>query len=635
MSINVQSWDGHNINDGTNYITGFATQITGLPPAEVQRTPRTGRHPLVSAVIRPGMDLLLDTIIEGANAAKREQLRQWFDYEDETPKALVIESDDGTTQQIYAVVEAHYEAGDSAGIGNNFMTLLKVHDDPAWQKTTLTTPSAWNITSSGQMRTITNAGEKKVFPTYKITPTSAKTGTNPFKRFLAIHWRGDAGNSYPTDVTNDGLDTRPAATNFDSVTGDDIRLLVDGVLTDFWLDGINTTTTKIWANLNWSKGQTATLKTALGSGSLETIDVNEDISGWGSSGIMRIDNEIFFYSSKNNSLKRFFVQSRAAKSSTAATHSAGATVRWIQHDITITYGSSALSAWVPDDDYKPIFNLATSTNSSWDFDEFGSDDGLRTGAWQKGLEYSTWSVNYTADAGAVAPGGVANTDPWEEIGIYRDRVDLALNPYFYFFNPCGISSANFQNGEKYADFGYLQWNGRIGSGINGPREFLEYQVPDPTANATWESWSRNETLRSGSKYVNIELIDTAGGGGTNMYMECADVTLTLNSSGTPVVAILAEQGNYSLAATLTNNDTGLALSINFEMELNETLTIDTLNGTVTYEKDSSSQYAAVERAGGPRRDWLVLLAGSNELQFDDTGTNAVTINVEYRERRGA
>lgn len=627
MAISVQTWDGNNINDGTNYITGFAAPITGLPPADVQWAQRNGRHPMVSGVVRPGYTLLLETVIVGATAAKREALRQWFDYEDETPKQLVITGDDGNTQYVYALCEAHYEAGSSAGVGNTFQTVLKVHDDTAWRKTAATTPSNWSITASGQTNGYTNAGEKDAYPLINITPTSAKSGTNQYKRFFAVHWRGDAAVRYPVDIANASLDTRPSTTNFDSTTGADIRVFVDGRSWNFWTSGINTAATKIWVNLVFEKGQTTTLESALGTGTIETIDVDDSISGWGGSGIMQIDNEIFLYSAKNDDLRRFFIESRGAKGSTVASHSAGATVRWIQHDITITYGSLS-TAYAVDDSVKPILNLSTSTNASHDYDEFGDSTGLRTAVWKKGIEYSTWAVNYTDNRGA-------NADPWAEIGIYRSRVDLAVNPFFYVHNPVGITSANFQNGEKYAGFGTSQWRGYITSGVSGPNEVFEFSVPVPSAITTWESWSRNETLTAGSRYVGIQLLDTPEGGGTDMYMEAADVTLALNSSNTPVCTIVAEDGNYTLNATLTNTTTEEALAIYFEMDVNETLSINTDTGEVVYLQDGSNQYAAVSRVGGVRRNWLRLQPGSNTWQFTDTGTAGVTIAVSYEERFGA
>ncbi|MCB0013768.1 MAG: hypothetical protein KDE34_17770, partial [Anaerolineales bacterium] len=156
--------------------------------------------------------------------------------------------------------------------------------------------------------------------------------------------------------------------------------------------------------------------------------------------------------------------------------------------------------------------------------------------------------------------------------------------------------------------------------------------PSMTADATWQSWSRSEALRSGSKYAGIYLDYTPSGAGVDMYMEASDCTLTLTN--TPGFTGFAEQGNYNLDCTLTDDD-GDAIQVTFQMETGETLTIDTDNATAIYEKDGSSQYGAVTRLGGPRLTWLKLKPGTNTWQFDDVGTAGLTIAVSYEERRGA
>jgi hypothetical protein len=94
-----------------------------------------------------------------------------------------------------------------------------------------------------------------------------RSGIDSFQIFAAVGWRATQGASlYPTDITNDGLDTRIASTDFASATGDDIRVYVDGVGVDYWLDGINTATTKIWVNIDWQAAQTGDVERGDGHG---------------------------------------------------------------------------------------------------------------------------------------------------------------------------------------------------------------------------------------------------------------------------------------------------------------------------------------------------------------------------------
>ena len=84
--------------------------------------------------------------------------------------------------------------------------------------------------------------------------------------------------------------------------------------------------------------------------------------------------------------------------------------------------------------------------------------------------------------------------------------------------------------------------------------------------------------------------------------------------------------------TITNNTTGDVIEINFTMEQNETLEVETDLKTVIYDKDNSNQFNTLTLTGGARRDWLKLQPGSNTLQWDDVGTGNMTITVSYEER---
>jgi len=616
--MKVVSWDSQSINDGVNY-TAVLKNARGLPGVSAQMVGRSGRWPLVSGVERPGHKLTLGVSIEGSSDTLRSQLLRWFDPEDETPKALIVEDDDGSDDRyVMAICEAMQ--ADPNGAGLIYVATLAVHGDVRWRHTN-EDQVVWNITASGQTQAVTNGGQDDAYPRFTIRPTSNKSGNYNYKRFIPVRWRASAAaSSYPVDICNDSFNTQTLVSGGKMQSdGDDLRVLVDGVEVDRWLDGINTTTTKVWVNLDFQAKWDGTIVSAMLAGdTVTTLDVNEDISGAPSSGILIIDSEAFTYTGKNAALKRFTGVTRAAKGTTAAGHSAGATVWWCQHEIYILYGNASASAPSVDDNYKPVFNLATSTNISWDYDEFGEDDGLRTGAWTKQAMLSTPTF-YTANRGTDA-------DPWQEIGLLVDSPnDIGL---WRLHNPCGLTVANFQNGEKYRANAY--WRGQLRSSPNGSTWNLEYSIPSPSAAATWESWSQNETLASGAKYVGLYLEYYVTG--ATSYLEAADVTVTLDSSFTPTIIIGSEQGNYSLDCTITNQTTGEAISLSYTMALNEDLEVDTDAKTVIDLEDDSSQFQALTLVGGARRDWLPLQPGSNTLRFDDTGTSGVTVTVEWGER---
>jgi len=110
------------------------------------------------------------------------------------------------------------------------------------------------------------------------------------------------------------------------------------------------------------------------------------------------------------------------------------------------------------------------------------------------------------------------------------------------------------------------------------------------------------------------------------------VTVTLNSAETPTVTVNGEQSTYTLDATITNVTSGESIEAAFEMDLNQTLEIDTAEKTVKYLKDNSSQFQAISWPGGARREWLALAPGGGTITFSDTGTTGGTLVVTVRKR---
>jgi len=472
--------------------------------------------------------------------------------------------------------------------------------------------------------TITVDSDDEVYPIIRLTPKTAKTSGYAYKRWVAIIWKASTGfTNYPYMLGT--VDTAAIVTAGKAqADGDDWRVFVDGVEVDRWFGDsgtsqFNQTATKTWVNLDFQGAIDLTLAAAMLIGDTVTVlDVNEDISGMPSSGILLIDSEAFVYTGKSNSQKRFTGVTRAAKGTSAAGHSADATVSWIQHDVWIMYDDSTASAPTVDDDYKPAFDLGDSTNTSWDYEEFGEDDLLRSGQWTRQATYF-YPTFYGGNRGASA-------DPWVELGI---RNSWRSDGRIYLYNPCGITDMNFTNGEKYQDDEptYAYWDASIVSSINGSSWTEEYAIPVPSARDTWESWSRNESLTSGSLYGAMQLDTTLG----NHYLEAADCAVTLDSTYTPSHTIGSEQGNYDLSVTIENTTTEESILVEMTMDLDETLEVDTDAKTVTYLADESRQ-ASPTTVEGARRDWLRLVAGENELTIGDSGTQELEIDFVWDRR---
>lgn len=620
------SIDGNLINDGTNYRAEIISQALGMPSVRAILATPEGEWPSVSGLARPGRIIQARVhIINADTDTYLTQLQQWFDPEDEAVVQFVVEDSDGSGDRFVNVLPVGF-VEDVESAGKSFVATLQVDGDVRWRSTSLTSDE-WSITASGQTNVVDNTGDDDAIPVYKFKPTSAKSGGFTKRRFVPVRWRVDVGyDNYPIDIVNASFDTASEVSGGDmQADGDDLRVYVGGTEIDRWLAAMNGVSTKVWCNLSFEPRQEYTLSTNLDNTTDYTeVQLDEDISDLPTPGILLINSEVFVYDTKDVAAGKVTDLTRAAKDTSKASHTAGDTVIWVQHDLWIFYGDSSLGAPTVDDDNKPIFSLTGSTNTSWDYDEFGEDivgseGSARTGSWTK--EYVSGDPEfYTGNQNG------ADTSPWEEMGISCLFPSIGR---WKVYNPCGITNANFQNGEQWSENNTGDHT-IIVSSRNGSTWHIEATVTGPSSASTWESWSQNEALRSDS--IHVALTGISGVAGDTEKTEVADVTLTLDSSNTPTVTLGAEASTYTLDCTLENQTTGESIQINFNMDLNQTLEVDTDGRSVVYDLDGSRHYEALTVVDGPRRRWLSLAPGNNTLEFIDAGVAALTLTTEFRAR---
>ncbi len=493
--------------------------------------------------------------------------------------------------------------------------------------------------------------DDEVYPEFRITPNTAKSAGNgyQYRRFVRIEWNAGLGAvKYP--ILIGPIDTTGLVPAKMQADGDDWRIYVDGFEVDRWFGGAsgaaggpNSATTKTWINLDFAPQEAVTLETSIGAaGSIDEIESEDDISGFPNSGLLLIDSEIFYYTGKNDTDKKFTGVTRAVRNTSAAAHTGGtATVEWIQHDVFIVYGNSTLSAPDVDDLNEPAFALGSSTNSSWVYTEFGEDVKLRAAQWD--WDIITQPSNERTEFDITTANNFTYADPWEEMGIdiamYNGGpsgipvVDKA-GARWRIFNPCGITNANFQNGNNFT------------SSDAGSQNKIYIQSSED--GSTWT----DETIIAGNPWNINQALDANGAdkwvgmiGTTELFqglnadsdrgarIEVADVTLTIYGAAAPTSTINAEEGSYTLAATIENVTTGESITLNFAtMLLGETLVVNTYDKAITYLVDGSSQQQILTLDGGARRDWLRLLPGENELTYSDTGTQEVDTETLWHRR---
>jgi len=631
----VETYGGHDINDATNYKAGFTPgDVWGLPDVSVNSIPRTGAWPILGNISRgPVTITLFVKIVPSAPATirtLRAQLLRWFDPEDNAVNKLVI-TDDGTERPRYVDVickscSPYQIKGTASSVG--FKVSLVVSGDVRWRLTSDVT-TTWLITATGQTKVVPNAGEDDAYPVYNIMPTAAKATGYTYRQWFPIKWRStNSGYKYPIKAIRD-TDALIAAGKMQA-DGDDLRIFSDGVEIDRWLADINTATTDIWFNLDFARAPTLALKTAIaGAGSIDSIEFTDEIevSLLPDRGIIMIGTEAFVYTGRSLIDASVTGVTREAKGTTIAAHNIADSCYWIQHDVYMVYGNPALVNPIVTDANKPCFELDLSTNTSWVYETFGRTGSVYSGRW-----IGTGNLLLTGGIGRYVTTERAEEiigAPYPVMGIWKDY-DSSSGEYFkkswYLTNPCGIINAAWTNGKKRAEdiaefICYCRYAVRGESGWR-----IQYTIPAPTVPNVWEAWTK-AAAAAWSEADTIEL-------GLVIYdsdVEIGDVTVTLSATDTPEITYGAEQGNYELDCTLTNNTTGEALYINFVMDEDTVLEIDTYNQVITWLKDDSRQYQAISKSSN-RKQMLKLLPGNNTLQFDDVGTDTVTITAVVTSR---
>jgi hypothetical protein len=637
--MKLVSYRNQPINDGRNYRSSLTAM--GQVPAEVrpEMVPRTQASPVLGTMTMPERYLVINTqLIAQGDLSKRQLQQQWYHWFRHGVRGrLVISDDDGSNERyVWAAAFACVHAAD--GDGRVLETMLVLDGDGdrdlAWRSVVQTELPAWNITSSGDTLTVVNGVDSvnlDAYPQIVLSVNQTAGGdSNDNRLFVLGLWRSTlAAQNYPCNITNGALDTRIASTDFFDAGGDDIRVYVNGVDSDYWLHGINTAATSIWINLDWAPAQSASLSGDLDTGSLTTIVAAASIAAFPAAGLLLIDNEVFVYTGKAGN--SFTGVARAQRNTAAATHTTGATIQWVQHDILIEYGNEATPAKVTDDDYKPIFNLAASTNTTWVYAYFFEDGAQRSGAWV--WENLKGSVKYGGNQGAAA-------NPYDELGcemVSRRNQPYGQNAYshWYLFNPCGIVGAAFSNGHTYIKHGLTKWASVIRTSPGGGTWTTRYNIPWVNNNA-WYTWSYTGSgWPAGTRYLSMYHFDFAHiqAGDPWGNLECSDVTVTLNSNVTPLFTLGAVEASSRVLALLTNETTGEAIQVSYttNLDTNDTLIIDVDRYTVTLARDGSNQLALV-RADTLRPYLLRLAPGSNTLRYDDPNLVDVDVKIFFERR---
>lgn len=637
MDLRLSTWNSTNINNATPFTSYFPKgQKTNLASNPV-RVSRAGDFPFLSDTVLSAPTLAIGVIIAAGQSinTNREILKKTFNITDRVKHNLVaLDADDSN--------KSYYVTGIPTRINNignseNEFTVVFALEYPYWQLSTATNDN-WAITGTGDTQAVTNAGNMKVPPLFTFTPTTTKSAGLSYRRLVNIYNALTRSVNFPLDITDGGIDTDALTTAKMQADGDDFRIWMDGQFADRWLNGMDTTTTRCWSNVNLQPKLEGTLGTTVND-AITTLAFTETTANLQFlKGLKRVQNqalliesEMITYDRDNVDLVGYQITSvvRGEKGTAAAGHTAPITVRHIEHDMWILYGDSTLAAPDVDNDYKPIFDL-DSDNDSLSYTYFYDTSANRPGAWKPEVQSSKTNLSYffTNDQDTfVNPAaylGLAMTGTHDfQIANEAGLLD------WLFSHPCGMTNVLY-SGDAYTYAG--SWPAIVGLQYLEPDAawFTAQNGTEPGSTSTWTAFGPHN-IALGGTYEAIRFaidgqLDSIND--AKVMTQFDTVTLTVDSNNIPVISVGSEASINFFDITLTNNTTGEYLKVQTPCPVDDTLTIDCVNKKA-YLSDGTIVRVTLS---SDRDEWLDMNVGSNTFQFDDVGTVAVTGVVTHRDR---
>lgn len=398
----------------------------------------------------------------------------------------------------------------------------------------------------------------------------------------------------------------------------------------------NTTGTKIWISLSYAIRAQGTL--VAGINNTDTTFTITGASGriLAADGLALIDSELVAFDTYTASSYTANDLVRGAYGTTAAAHSAGAVVRFVNATY-MYYGDQTASAPVYSNAQKPSIDLDASTNDQWVFTTFRTTGQFGVSAWSP-VKQGVDAVTYTNDKDLLNSSPVS---PVTDIGVSLvNKLSSALWQTTLPFGYASAVMANIDRRNLPANQAYFR-DSASGASV---------AIAANTTSNTWQLVA-SQTFTPPSPCYNLQLylqntktINYATRAAVNVGGATINLsTLTSSTSlGRPYVALGAEQAiTYSLNGTLTNtavvNGATIRNSITIvgDTAIGQTIEIDTLIKKITYLTSKRDAFSSLQPYA-PRDDWLPFYPGVvNTLTYTEIGCTGVNVLVKHQDRNNS
>lgn len=670
MRLQLISWNGHNINDDSNY-NAIISPGNSMPSAIANFLDMGGATPRYINKTIGGGYLTFFVIARGNIEQQRDELNEWFGITDTNVGTLLAEDLDnpGDTWHVKGYTITPPLA--TEGKPSQFAITLALNP-VAWIKST-SDDTEFNITTSTETNSVTAGGNLKTNPVITITPKYEKGAISyRYRFFVAVHppsiGFADLTNvkpyfqTIPVDLTPTGWDTAAIVTAGDMLpSGNDIRVIVNGIEQPRWFGGggINSADTHVWTYLSMSSYTEMSLKTALDNSTTPT-SIEIECYGLRTAAFdkvpstLLIGSEIISYSqmsietiSATPQWSRWRITFsglvRGVHESSKATHALDDEVHQIANEVWIVYNDPDAAA--PDEGIndKPPFDLVNSTNSLWIYDGVFSVTGANSPLGHSQTPIQNGPGTLYTDEGNDGSLEGNFSDPWEVVGLKLKSIlisgiaysDTTSKPTWKFVTTTPIDSVQY-SGRRYRSGSQsgVAYVGYPSSGKQGGVIQLAI-LAEPSTTAVWENFS--DTVNYPNIAVTTFLVTMSGGLGTTLPL-AESLTEINNLEITPRYPVVVFtptaiiNASYTLSGYIENSVNGHRINFrNIPMLIDMVLTIDCENMTAEMS-DGREMRPYLQFDGAIREEWMELEPGENPIVFYDEDTSDVDVvfSINYR-----